>query len=172
MKCIWFGTSKKFTFWGENAYKMFKTDKCEKTNGRDSSLGRNKLLLRWNFFLPRHLMFMCCFKVANFTSHIESPPKMQIFNFLFVPLMYQLYTKENIWNFNHIYLCQIPCRFGSRNRRKFLFAAASTCCRRKNVRKPVFGKQKLKGIVKWQRREGVSGINRTIMTSHTIADVF
>jgi hypothetical protein len=24
------GTSKKFTFWGENAYQMFKPDKCEK----------------------------------------------------------------------------------------------------------------------------------------------
>ncbi len=30
----------------------------------------------------------------------------------------------------------------------------------------------LKGIVKWQRRGGLSGINRTIMTSHTIANVF
>ncbi len=30
----------------------------------------------------------------------------------------------------------------------------------------------LKGIVKWQGRRGVSGINGIIMTSHTIADVF
>ncbi len=30
----------------------------------------------------------------------------------------------------------------------------------------------LKGIVKWQGRRVVSGINRIIMTSHTIADVF
>jgi hypothetical protein len=29
-----------------------------------------------------------------------------------------------------------------------------------------------KGILKWQERRGVSGINRIIMTSHTIADVF
>ncbi len=29
-----------------------------------------------------------------------------------------------------------------------------------------------KGIVKWQRRGGLSGINRTIMTSHAIAYVF
>ncbi len=29
-----------------------------------------------------------------------------------------------------------------------------------------------KGIVKWQGRRGVNGINRIIMTSHTIADVF
>ncbi len=30
----------------------------------------------------------------------------------------------------------------------------------------------VKGIVKWQERRGVSGINRIIMTSHTIAEVF
>ncbi len=35
-----------------------------------------------------------------------------------------------------------------------------------------FCKNRFKGIVKWQGRRGVSGINRIIMTSHTIADVF
>ncbi len=35
------------------------------------------------------------------------------------------------------------------------------------ILEPVF-----KGIVKWQGRGGVSGVIRTVMTSHTISDVF
>jgi hypothetical protein len=34
------------------------------------------------------------------------------------------------------------------------------------------GLQEVKGIVKWQGRGDVSGVNQTVVTSHTIADVF
>ncbi len=53
-------------FLGGKAYKMFKKDKFDKKNWRDSSLGHNKLTLRSNSFLACHLKFTCCFKVSHF----------------------------------------------------------------------------------------------------------
>ncbi len=44
--------TKNVNFLGENANKMFKKDKFDNKNCRDSSLGQNKFILRSNSFFP------------------------------------------------------------------------------------------------------------------------
>ncbi len=72
----------------------------------------------------------------------NSPVKCSFLVFIFVPFIYLLFSKETILNFHHGWVCQRPIKFHIRNRRK-LFAAASTCRRRKFARTRFFCKQKL-----------------------------
>ncbi len=119
---------KMYIFGGEMPIKCFKKINLKKKL-KGFFLGHNKLILRSNFFLPCQLKFMCCFKVSHFST--EQNP---VFFSSFCSFKSQLFTKENIWNFNHRYLClMISCSFGSRNRRK-LFAATPMCRRRKCAR--------------------------------------
>ena len=74
---------------------------------------------------------------------MESPPKIYFFlNFHFALVISQLFINENILNLNHRYLCQRPFKFHMQNRCK-LFAAASTCCRRKSARTGFFADKSL-----------------------------